>query len=119
MSSLAINFSPDSRPATATLELGGEVSFREALELRTAVFDAIAQSTGKNLVIELAQIESMDTAALAVLVEACIATRDGDPTVFLMSASESVRKVFKLAGLEEALTRCYSCWEDIETAIAV
>jgi len=119
MSHLAIEFDPDDREATAALRLSGVASFREAPELRRALFDAISVSKGKNLVVELGGIREMDTAAMAVLVEGCIATRDGEPAVFLMCASESVRKVFKLAGLEEALTRCYSCWEDVEKAIAV
>ena len=33
-----------------------------------------------------------------------------------MCPNRSVRKVFELAGLEEALTRCYSSWEDIAAA---
>ncbi len=101
------------------LHLRGRASYREAPELRRTVFDAISVSADKNLVVELDEVETMDTAAMAVLVEALMATRDGDPSMFLMSPSDSVRRVFRLAGLEEALTRCYNCWEDLETAIAV
>ena len=101
------------------LHLRGRASYREAPQLRQAVFDAIALSADKNLVVELDEVETIDTAALAVLVEALMATRDGDPAMFLMCPSNSVRRVFRLAGLEEALTRCYHCWEDLATAIAV
>ncbi len=116
MSALAIEFLPDAREASAILRLEGRASYREAPELRRAVFDAIAATREKNLVVELGRVEKIDTAALAVLVEALIATRDGDPPIFLISPSESVRRVFHLAGLEEALTRCYDCWEDFEPA---
>ncbi len=116
MSPLEIEFFPDAREATATLKLGGRIGYREAPALRRALFDAIAASTDKNLVVELAMVEQMDTAAMAVLVEGCIATRGGEPPIFLMCPSRSVRKVFELAGLEEALTRCYTSWEDIATA---
>ena len=119
MSSLTTEFVPDARKSTAMLYLRGRVTYREAPELRRAVFDAISVTGDKNLVVELDQIETMDTAALAVLVEALMATRDGEPTIFLMCPSESVLGVFRLAGLEEALTRCYDCWKDLETAIAV
>ena len=61
---------------------------------------------------------SGSTTCMSVLVEALMATRDGTPTVFLMSPSESVRKVFRLAGLEEALTRCYTCWDDLQISVA-
>ncbi len=118
MPSLEIEFVPDAREATATLKLSGRVGYREAPRLRVALFDAIAASAGKNLVVELALVEKMDTAAMAVLVEGCIATRGGEPPIFLMCPSDSVRRVFELAGLEEALTRCYTSWEDI-AAVAV
>ncbi|MCP4200597.1 MAG: STAS domain-containing protein [bacterium] len=116
MSTLEIEFDPDAREATATLKLGGRAGYREAPQLRRALFDAIAASAGRNLVVELALVEKMDTAAMAVLVEGCIATRGGETPIFLMCPSSSVRKVFELAGLEEALTRCYTSWEDIATA---
>ncbi len=116
MSPLEIEFVPNAREATATLKLSGRAGYREAPRLRKALFDAIAVSAGKNLVVELAMVERLDTAAMAVLVEACIATRGGEPPIFLMCPSRSVRKVFELAGLEEALTRCYSSWEEIAAA---
>jgi anti-anti-sigma factor len=119
MSPLQIEFVPDAKEATAMLHLVGRASYREAPELRRAVFDAISVTTDKNLVIELDRVEAMDTAALAVLVEALMVTRDVDPPIFLMCPSDSVRRVFRLAGLEEALTRCYHCWEDLETTITV
>ncbi len=118
VSALEIEFLPDAREASAILRLGGRASYREAPDLRRALFDAIAAVRDKNLVVELGRVERMDTAALAVLVEALIATRGGEPPIFLISPSESVRRVFDLAGLEEALTRCYDCWEDFEPAAA-
>lgn len=117
MSQLEVEFVPDARPATATFQLRGEANYRDAPGLRRALFDAIAASADKNFVVELAGVEKMDTAAMAVLVEACIATRGGDTPIFLMCPSDSVRKVFELAGLEEALTRCYSSWEDLRSAM--
>jgi len=119
MSPLQIEFVADARQATALLHLQGRASYREAPELRRAVFDAISVSTDKNLVVELGEVEAIDTAALAVLVEALLATRGGDTPIFLVCPSDSVRQVFRLAGLEEALTRCYHCWADLEDAIAV
>ncbi len=116
VNALEIEFLPEAREASAILRLGGRASYREAPELRRAVFDAIAATHDKNLVVELERVEKMDTAALAVLVEALIVTRDGEPPIFLISPSDSVRRVFHLAGLEEALTRCYDCWEDFEPA---
>jgi anti-anti-sigma factor len=119
MSALETEFVPDAREATTMLLLRGRATYQEAPDLRRVLFDAISVSEGKNLVVELDEVKEMDTAAMAVLVEALMATRDGEPTLFLMCPSESVTRVFRLAGLEEALTRCYLCWEDLEKAIAV
>ena len=119
MSTLAHRFDLDARPATATLHLSGEAGFREAAELRKVLFEAVEASGDKNLVVELEDVRRIDTAAMAVLVEALVATHEHGPTVFLVSPSESVRKVFELAGLEDALLRCFTCWGDLEQAVAV
>jgi anti-anti-sigma factor len=115
--SFSAELDPAARPATAILQLAGRVSFREAPELRQALFDAIAGARDKNLVVDLERIETLDTAAMAVLVEGLLATKESDTTVFLLHPSESVQSVFRMAGLEEALTQCCNCWEDFAAAI--
>lgn len=119
MSALSTELAPDFKEATVMLRLRGSVDYREAPALRRAVFDAIAVARNKNLVIDLEQVERIDTAAMAVLVEALMATRGGDTTIFLLHPSQPVRDVFELAGLEEALTACCGCWEELATAMAV
>lgn len=118
MSSLEIEFSPDAMEATGKLYLRGRAGYKEAHELREALFAAIDASENKNLVVELGELELMDTTCMAVLVEGLMATREGTTAIFLMCPSESVRKIFRLAGLEEALTRCYSCWDDLQISVA-
>ena len=59
--------------------------------------------------IDLAGVEAMDTAALAVLVEALREAKAAGRKVFLYMASESVRKIFELAGLRDALLSCVDC----------
>jgi anti-anti-sigma factor len=104
--------------ATGKLFLRGRAGFKEAHELRKALFEAIDVSGDKNLVVELGEMEWMDTTCMSVLVEGLMATRDGTTAIFLMDPSESVRKVFQLAGLEEALTRCYTCWDELQLSVA-
>jgi anti-sigma B factor antagonist len=115
---LVTDLEPAARPATAILHLGGRASFREAPELRAAVFQAIEVARDKNLVIDLERVESLDTAAMAVLVEALMETKGSDTTVFLLHPSRAVQSVFRMAGLAEALTQCCDCWEDIAAAMA-
>jgi anti-anti-sigma factor len=105
------------RTATATFHLRGQAGYREAAQLRQELFAAIDAAGDKNLVVELDEVSRIDTAAMAVLVEGLVATHDRGPTMFLVCPNESVRRVFELAGLEEALLRCYSCWGDFEQAM--
>ncbi len=118
-SSLEITLEPDARPASAMLYLRGEASHRESVELREVLFRAIDTLGDKNLVVDLEGLSRLDTAAMAVLVEGLVATRDRGPDMFLVCASESVRRVFALAGLDEALTRCFGCLAEVEQAVAV
>lgn len=116
---LSIDYLPEAVENTAVLHLRGRVTFREAPELRSRLFDAIGTHTaGYRLVIELAEVERIDTAGMAVLVEGLLATREQGPDLFFCTPSDSVHKVFRLAGLEEALERCYGCLGDVPTPVA-
>ena len=113
---LQIDYHPEALDDTAVLHLKGEATFRQAPELRRQLFGAIEKDHRPRLVVELAEVDTMDTAAMAVLVEALMATRHGGPDVYFCTPSESVRKVFALAGLERALKRCYGCLGDLPSA---
>ncbi len=119
MSALSIEFVPDAMAATAMFHMRGRASYREAGQLRKELFDAIAVSGDKNLVVLLEDVVSIDTAAMAVLIEALKETHDRGPDLYLICPTESVRMVFRLAGLEDALTRCFACMADMEQRIAV
>jgi anti-anti-sigma factor len=114
-----IDYQPQAREYTALLNVGGTVTFREAPELRRNLFRAIGENHDRNVVVELGEVDRMDTAAMAVLLEGLMATREGDPAVFLVGASESVHGVFRLAGFEEALMRCFGCMDDFESNVDV
>ena len=58
------------------------------------------------LILELGSVESMDTAAAAVLVEILMAGQQRKIKVFLCGPSPSVQRLFQLSGLDEALECC-------------
>lgn len=116
--SLDIEFLAEARPATAVLRLAGRATFEQAPDLRQALFEAVEAVPGKNIVVELDGVTRIDTSAMAVLVEGLMATQHSDTTIFLLNPSRSVREVFRLAGLEEALTCCFDSWEDFTSAVA-
>ena len=99
------------------LTVRGAVTFRQAPELREHLLRAIAAHPDRNLVVELGQVTQFDTAAMAVLLEGLKLTHGIEPEVFLVGASDSVTKVFKLAGFEDALLRCFGCMDDIQRQI--
>lgn len=103
---------------TAMLSISGAVTHREAPELRRELLAAIEAHPERNLVVELSRVTRFDTAAMAVLLEGLKLTNGKEPEVFLVGASDSVTKVFRLAGFEDALLRCFGCMEDIQGQIA-
>ncbi len=117
-SALAIELDSYTTATTSTLHLRGEASYRQAAELRTALFDAIEASGDNNLVVALDEVDRIDTAAMAVLLEGLVATHGHGPDLYLVGAGESVSRVFELAGYEDALVRCYGCWGDFEQAVS-
>jgi anti-anti-sigma factor len=100
------------------LKVSGVVTFREARELREKLLEAIETHPERNLVVELGQVTRFDTAAMAVLLEGLMLTTGIEPEVFLVGASESVTKVFRLAGFEDALVRCFGCMDEVQQQIA-
>ena len=115
--SFEIDYNAQAGQYTAMLTLDGTVTFREAPELRRRLLEAIEAHPDRNLVVELSQVDRFDTAAMAVLLEVLIQTHEHGPEVFLVGANDAVTKVFKLAGFEEALMRCFGCMDDVHQQI--
>ena len=90
----------------SALRVRGRVRHLEATPLRRVLLDWIGSAEEPRLVIELGQVEDMDTSGAAVLVEALLAGRERGKRVLLCSPSESVLRLFRLAGFEDALRAC-------------
>ena len=94
-------------------ESGIDVSERELISVAKFVIGKMEVNPAAELSMVL-----LDTAAMAVLLEGLIATHGKGPEIFLVGASESVTKVFQLAGFEDALLRCFGCMDDVQQQIA-
>ncbi|HVS65020.1 MAG TPA: STAS domain-containing protein [Thermoanaerobaculia bacterium] len=94
----------------------GAATYREAPALRERLFATIDQAGGAPTIAHLEDVERMDTAALAVLVEGLARSLEKGGDLYLTAPRESVRRVFELAGLPEALDRCFSCIEEVGPA---
>jgi len=93
-------------PGASALRVRGRVRHAEATALRTALLHWIGSSAESRLVIELDEVDDMDTSGAAVLVEALLRGGERGKRVLLCSPSESVLRLFRLAGFEEALRAC-------------
>jgi len=98
----------------STFRVRGRVRYAEAPELRNRVLDWIDGTPASRLVISLGQVEEIDTSGAAVLVEALLRGRQVHKSILLCSPSDSVLRLFRLAGFEEALDAC--CATPAETA---
>jgi anti-anti-sigma factor len=90
----------------STLHVRGRIRYAQAPALRKPILDWVSRSSASRLIIELDDVEEMDTSGAAVLVEALVFGRDRSKQMLLCSPSESVLRLFRLAGFEEALKAC-------------
>jgi anti-anti-sigma factor len=95
------------------LRLRGTATYREAPYLRERLLAAIERADGRPTIADLEGIERVDTVAMAVLVEGLARSLELGGDLYLTAPRESVRRVFELAGLPEALNRCFSCIEEV------
>ncbi|HUP23436.1 MAG TPA: STAS domain-containing protein [Thermoanaerobaculia bacterium] len=95
------------------LRLRGVATYREAPYLRERLFEAIERGQGKPTIADLEGVERIDTVAMAVLVESLARSLELGGDLYLTGPRCSVRRVFELAGLPEALNRCFSCIEEV------
>ncbi len=100
-------------PGVGTLRVKGSVTYHNAPELRDRILQEVAQTSASRLVLSLGDVEKMDTAGAAVLVEALLEGQKRGLRMLLCTPSESVLRMFRLAGLEQVLGHC--CANSAET----
>lgn len=81
----------------------GRVTVRDAPTFREIILTAIDNAEGTALVIELAGVDHIDTAGIAVLVEGILAGQKRSLKVLLCQPNESVLQIFRLLKLKDAL----------------
>ena len=88
------------------LQVFGTITFEEAPNLREAIFSTLKEKGDRPLVVELGGVDRMDTAGVAALLEGLIESRRRNRPYFLCGPSDSVLRIFRLAGLPDALESC-------------
>ena len=105
-------------PDILVLHVRGRVTYRNASELRHRVLTEIERTVATKLILELDDVEQMDTAGAAVLVEAVMQGKDRDVEVMLCAPSQSVLRIFRLAGLSDVLESCFSSPAELQKRLA-
>jgi anti-anti-sigma factor len=93
-------------PRASAIKIQGRVTVSEVHELRRSILADVATTSSAQLVLDLGGVEQMDTAGAAVLIEAIQLGKKKDLKLLLCSPSESVIRMFQLAGLEDVLDYC-------------
>ncbi len=91
-----------SRPQTETLQLRGHLNAANASELQNQLQTAVSKSANSILLIDMAQVESLDSAGLMALVSALSLAKTLDRQLSLCGVSASVRIIFELTQLDRA-----------------
>jgi anti-anti-sigma factor len=100
-------------PDARTIHVTGQVTMQEAPEFRVEILEEISATPEAKIVVELGGVDKMDTSGAAVLAEALKLGQSRGRRVLLCSPSESVLRIFRLAGFEEVLGAC--CADPDET----
>ena len=100
-------------PGVGTIRVKGIVTYHDAPALRKLILKEVARTSASRLVLSLGDVEKMDTAGAAVLVEALLEGQKRGLRMLLCTPSEAVLRMFRPAGLEEALDHC--CANPAET----
>jgi anti-sigma B factor antagonist len=103
-------------PEVEVLSVQGRVTYHNAAKLRSIIF-AELKSEARRIVIELGSVDALDTAGVAVLVEAIQAGRKQSKEVLLCTPSETVMRIFHLAGLSEVLASCHATPDELSRSL--
>ena len=99
-------------PHASSMALAGRVTLDEATAARSEILGWIRATDASRIVMELSNVEKMDTSGAAVLAEAIRVGQDRGQSILLCSPSESVLRIFRLAGFEDVLRCCCSDSEE-------
>jgi anti-sigma B factor antagonist len=83
----------------AVLAVHGELDFDGAPSLRLGLIEAIDESLGRRVVVDLEGVDFIDSAGLGVLVGGLKRAKDREGELVLVATGQSVIRVLELTGL--------------------
>ena len=98
---------------TTVLEVGGEVDVYTAPRLRERLVELV-DSGARSVIVDLRQVEFLDSTGLGVLVGALKRLRAVGGTLALACGHERLLKIFRIT----ALDRVFSLYDTVDAALA-
>src|SRR5256886_11151961 len=95
------------------LEVGGEIDVYTAPQLRERLI-SLVECGDRQVVVDLARVEFLDSTGLGVLVGALKRLRGVDGELSLVCAQERLLKIFRITGLD----RVFTLYESVDAATA-
>ncbi|MEP6525743.1 MAG: STAS domain-containing protein [Nocardioidaceae bacterium] len=95
------------------VEVGGEIDVYTAPKLREALIELVQGGTF-NIVVDMEQVEFLDSTGLGVLVGGLKRVRSHDGSMTLVCTQERLLKIFRITGL----TRVFEIHPDVDAAVA-
>lgn len=78
----------------------GEIDFSRSPALRSELLDVLSNKSPQRLIIDLAQVEYMDSSGVATLVEAMQQQRKQNRKLVLCNLQPKVKSIFEIARLD-------------------
>jgi anti-sigma B factor antagonist len=94
------------------VEVGGEIDVYTAPKLRETIV-SLVEAGQTNLVVDLEQVEFLDSTGLGVLVGGLKRVRIQDGSLSLVCTQERLLKIFRITGL----TKVFDIHTDVESAL--
>lgn len=92
----------------------GFIDVYNAPLLRQAIVDAVANHNRTHIIVELTEVDHLDSTGFGVLVGALKRLRDHDGKLMVVSSQERVLKVFEITGLSNV----FHIFDSVESAVA-
>ncbi|WP_040513401.1 anti-sigma factor antagonist [Gracilibacillus halophilus] len=88
--------------STYYVSVAGEVDAYTAPKLKEAILP-LAQESGKTVVVNLEQVNYMDSTGLGVFISALKSTKENDSQLTLVSLQDRVKRLFDITGLNSVI----------------
>lgn len=94
------------------VDVGGEVDVHTAPELEE-VLSALVEDGNYQLVVDLADVDFLDSTGLGVLVKTLKRVREHSGSLAVVTTTDRISKVFRITGLDTAI----ALHDDVESAL--